>query len=75
MRGAETGCGAKVIDHLRQNAGPVDRVDPGQFHPIAEFKVIEHIFEHGLAGVECALHCDGVDIGIGRRGHLTALHL
>ena len=42
VRRAERHRGGEVIDHLRDDARPVDRIDAGQPHPIAESVMIEH---------------------------------
>ena len=64
----------KVVHHLCQNPRPVYRIDPRQTHAIAEFKVVEHVLEAGLAIVEITVHRQRVHVGFSWCGHLTALH-
>ena len=74
-RRAQADRGGEVIDHLRQHPRPVDRVDAGQPHPVAEGVVVEHVLQRRLAVVEIAVHRQRMHVGLGGRGHLPALHL
>ena len=65
----------EVIDDLRQNARPVDRVHTRQAHPVAEIKVVEHALHDGLAIIEIAFHRQCMNIGFRGRRHLAALHV
>ena len=64
-----------VVDDLRHHPCPVDAVDRGQAHPVAERRVVEHRLHQVLAVVEGALDGDVVDVGLVDRGHLLALHI
>ena len=75
LRGAERHGGREVIDHLRQNPRPVDRVDARQPDRIAEVEIVEHVLQPRLAIVEIAFQGEGMDIHLGRGRHLAALHL
>ena len=44
-------------------------------HTIAKGKVVEHVLYAGLAIIKVAIHCHRVNIGLGRRRHLAALHV
>ena len=75
MWGAKADCGGKIVDNLRHDTCPVDRVHPRQAHLIAEGEIIKHIFEPRLRIVKCAVNGQSMGIGLGDRGHLAALHL
>ena len=55
-----------VVDGLGHHPRPVDRVDRGQPHPLAERGVVEHRLDEVLAVVERAVDGDGVHVGVGR---------
>ena len=74
MRRAERHGGGEVIDDLRDDAGPVDRIDAGQPHAVAEARVVEHALHQRLAIVEGALDGDRVHVLLARRRHLPPLH-
>ena len=75
MRCAKRGPRHEIIDDLGQDPGPVDRVDAGQHHLVAEREVVEHAFDDGLAVVEVAGQRQGMDIVLRRCRHLAALHV
>ena len=75
MRRAERDRGGEIIDRLRHDARPVDGIDAGEPHPVAEGVVIEHRLHQRLAVVEGAVDGDRVHVGVGRRGHHAPLHL
>ena len=63
----------EVIDDLRDDAGPVDRVHARKRDLVAERRVAEHGLHEGLAVVEVAVDRDGVDVAPLARGHLPPL--
>ena len=69
MRRAERRRGGEIVDHLRDDARPVDRVDAGQPHPVAEGVMVEQAFHQRLAIVERALDRKRMDVGIRRGRH------
>ena len=75
VRRAERRRGGEVVDHLRDDAGPVDRVDAGQPHPVAEGVMVEQAFHQRLAIVERAFDRDRVDVVIRRGRHHPPLHV
>ena len=75
MRRAERDRGGEVIDRLRDDARPVDRIDAGEPHAVAEGVVIEHRLHQRLAVVEGAFDGERVHVVVGRRGHHAPLHL
>ena len=75
MRRAQRHGGGEVIDRLRDDARPVDRIDAGQAHAVAEGVVIEHRLHQRLAIVEGAFDRERVHVFIRRRGHHAPLHL
>ena len=74
-RRAQRHGGGEIVDHLRQHPRPVDRVDARQPDLIAEVEIVEHVLQPRLAIVEIAFQGQGVNIRLGRRGHLAALHV
>ncbi len=65
----------KIVDYLRGDPGPVDRVDGRKACCLAECRVGEHCLYQVLAVVKRPLDCDAMHI-CGKHGcHLTALHL
>ena len=74
MRAAERNGGGEIIDDLRDDAAPVDGIDAGQAHAVAEAVVVEHRLDDVLAVVERAFERDVVHVGVEHRGHLQALH-
>ena len=75
MRRAERHRAREIIDDLRNDARPVDRIDAGQSDIVAEARIAEQALEDRLRIVERAFERDGMDVGIGDRGHLPALHV
>ena len=75
MRRAERDRGGEVVDRLRDDARPVDRVDAGQRHPIAKSVVVEQALHDRLAVVEGAFDRERVDVVVGGRGHHAPLHV
>ena len=75
MRRAERDRGGEIIDRLRHDARPVDRVDAREPHLFGEGVVIEHALHQRLAIVERAFDRDRVDIGVIRGRHHAALHV
>ena len=67
--------GGEVIDDLRHDARPVDRIHRRQADRRAERRVGEHRLHQVLAIVEGAFDGDGVHVGATHRRHLPALHL
>eukprot|EP01136_Pigoraptor_vietnamica_P043332 Opistho-1_new@18598 len=75
VRRAEADGGVEIIDHLRHQPSPVDRIDRSHLEPPGEVRVVEHRLHHRLSIVEAALDRDVVDVGRQHRGHLAALHV
>ena len=75
VRGAESDRRREVVDGLRQHPGPVDRVHPGEAHPVAEGMVVEQILHPRLGVVEVAGHGEGMHVRLRRRRHLPALDI
>ena len=75
VRPAERHGRREVIDRLRGDARPIDRVDARQLQLVAEARVVEQRLHDGLAIVEGALERDGMHVGRVDAGHLAALHL
>ena len=75
MRRAERGGGDEVVGDLRDHAGPVDGVDAGEPHAVAEGEVVEHGLHQRLAVVERALDGDGVHVGLRGGRHHAPLHV
>ena len=75
VRAAERRRGDEVVGDLRHHACPVDGVDAGQLHAIAESEVVEHRLQQRLAIVERAV--DGNRVHVGFRGgrHHAPLHV
>ena len=71
--GAQSQSGAKVVDDLRSDPRPIDRIDCRQ--PVASAKVgiVEHRLHQILAIVEGTIDGDIVDIRHANRGHLPTL--
>ena len=74
-RRAERDRRGEVVNGLRHDARPVDRIDPRQPHPVGKSVMVEHSLHDRLAVVEGAVDGDGVDVGGVRRGHHAPLHL
>jgi len=64
----------KIVDDLRENAGPVDGVDRAQPAGIAERQIVEEILDDVLAIVEGAFDSQVADVIVQHRGHLAFLH-
>ena len=75
MRRAKSGCGGKVVHRLRHDPRPIDGVDPGQPHLVAEGVMVEQALHDRLAIVERALDGDGMDVIRGGCGHHPPLHV
>ena len=75
VRRAERHRGGEVVDDLRDDARPVDRVDARQPHPVAEGVMVEQSLHERLAVVERAFDRDRVDVVVGGRRHHPALHV
>ena len=75
LRRAQSQGGRKIIDRLRQNSRPVDRVYPRQTHRIAKFKIVKHIFHACLTIVKITINRNRMHIALARRAHLAALHI
>ena len=65
----------EVIDDLRDDARPVDRIDARQRDLVAELVVIEHRLHDRLAIVKGALDGERMHVGSARRRHHAALHV
>jgi hypothetical protein len=72
---AEADGGVEIIDHLRHQPSPVDRVDRAQAEAPGKVAVVEHRLHQRLGIVEAALDRDVVDVRRQHRGHLAALHV
>ena len=72
VRRAERDRGGEVVDDLRDDARPVDRVDARQPHPVAEGVVVEQALHDRLAVVERAFDRERVDVVVGRGRHHAA---
>ena len=75
MRPAERHGRREVINRLRGDARPIDRVDARQLQLVAEARVVEQRLHDSLAIVEGALERDDMHVGRVDAGHLAALHL
>ena len=75
VRRAERDRRGEIIDRLRDDARPVDRVDAGQPHLVAEGVMVEQPLHDRLAIVERAFDRDRVDVVVRGRGHHPALHV
>ena len=67
--------GKGVVDGLRHNSRPIDRIYCRQIERVAERQVSEHCFDQGLAIVERSVDGDIVHVRGIDGGHLPALHL
>ncbi len=65
----------KIIGHLRDDAGPVDRIDAGEMKAVAEGMVIEHRLHQRLTIIEIAADGKRADIALGWRRHHAPLHI
>ncbi|MGY3107652.1 hypothetical protein ACVWW7_004279 [Bradyrhizobium sp. LM6.9] len=74
-RCADGNGGGEIVDHLGDDARPIDGIDAGQRGRIAEAMVVEHPLHERLAIVEIAFDSERVDIGRACRGHHPPLHL
>ena len=74
MRAAKRDRGGEIIDRLRDDARPIDRIDAGQPHAVAEGVMIEHRLHQRLAIVEGAFDRERVHVCVRRRGHHAPLH-
>ena len=75
MRRPERHRGREIVDGLRHDARPVDRIDARQAHAVAEGVMIEHSLHQRLAIVEGAFDRDGVHITVRNGGHHALLHV
>ena len=75
LRRAERHRSGEVIDRLRHDSRPIDRIDAGQADLIAKGVMVEHALHDRLAIVERAVDGDGADIGGFRRRHHAPLHV
>ncbi len=75
VRRAEAHGGVEIIDHLRHQPRPVDRIDRRHLEPPGETGVVEHRLYHRLRVVEAALDGDIVDVGRQHGRHLSPLHI
>ena len=75
VRRAERHGGCKIIDRLRHDPRPVDRVHPRQCETVAKGVMVEHAFHQGLAIVERAVDRDRVDIMRGSARDHAPLHI
>ena len=75
MRRPQSGGSGEIINGLRKDARPVDRIHARQSIMVAEGEMIEHGFDMGLAIIKRALDGKRMDIGGMDGGHLPALHL
>ena len=71
LRGLKIAC--KVIDHLSQQARPVDGVDSANFVLALERQIIAHGLDNVLAIIEHALDGNVVNVGIEQAEHLRLL--
>ena len=65
----------EVIDHLRHQPRPVDRIDRAEVERRRDVAIVEHPLHMGLRVVEAAFDRKIVDIGRAHRGHLAALDI
>jgi hypothetical protein len=65
----------EIIDHLRRQPRPVDRIDRRQRETAGEGLMGEHRLHQRLGIVEAAVDRDIVDVGAEHRRHLAALDL
>ena len=72
---AERDRGGEIIDDLREDARPVDRVDAGEREFVAEGEIVEQRLHDVLAIVERAFDRDRVHARLVDRRHLPALHV
>ena len=76
MRRAERDGAREIIDRLRDDARPVDRIDPGEPDALAEAACRETAVSESLcASSKEPCKRDGVDIVVSDRRHLLALHV
>ena len=75
MRRAERNRGGEIVDHLRDDARPVDRIDARESRLVAESVVVEHALHDRLAIIEGALDRQCVDIVVAGRRHHPPLHV
>ena len=62
MRRAERDRGGEVVDHLRDDARPVDGIDSRQRDRIAKGVIVEQFLHDRLAVVEGAFDGERVDV-------------
>ena len=74
MRRAEIGGRREIVDDLRHDPRPIDRVDARQRRPVPKRPVVEHRFDQRLAVVEIPLDRNWIDIGLFGRRHLPLLY-
>ncbi len=77
MTGIATGHpppGVEVIDHLGEDARPVDGIDGAQAQLTLELQVAEELLDDALTVVEGAADGDGMDVGVQHRRHLPFLN-
>ena len=70
---AQSRGGDEVIDDLRQDAGPVDRVDAREAHLVAQRQIAEQLLHDALAVVERSFDRERMDVALADRRHLAAL--
>ena len=75
VRRAERHRGDEIVDDLRDDARPVDRVDGREPHAVAERVVVEQRLHERLAVVEGAVDRHRMDVVVGWRRHHPALHV
>src|SRR3546814_1083154 len=67
FRSTELGGGFEIVDDLGDDPAPVDRVDAGEPHCVAEDEVVEQRFDDGLAVVEGAVDGNVVHVAVEHR--------
>ena len=75
MRCAQLAGSVKIIDHLRHQPGPVDRVDRRDREAVGYFPIGEHPLHHRLGIIKTAIDRDIVHIRRPHRGHLPPLDI
>ena len=65
----------KIIDDLRHQTRPVDRIDGGQREAAIKVAIIEQRLHNRLCVIKAAVNRDVVDIGRKHGRHLPPLHI